>query len=136
MKIYNGGKIFIGLLVFAVLAASPFIFNMGKSKTAEKPDIRIDTPEILKLEDKKCVAPREQMRATHMKVLDSWRDAVVRNDDRSPVLVSGRQYDKSLQNGCMKCHSNKEEFCDKCHAYVEVKPTCWECHIEPKEKKS
>ena len=76
------------------------------------------------------------MRATHMKVLDSWRDAVVRNDDRAPVSVSGRQYDKSLQNGCMKCHSNKEEFCDKCHSYVEVKPTCWECHVEPKEKKS
>jgi hypothetical protein len=42
----------------------------------------------------------------------------------------------SLQNSCMKCHSNKKEFCDKCHNYVAVKPYCWSCHIAPKEDKS
>ncbi len=28
----------------------------------------------------------------------------------------------SLQNGCMKCHSNKKKFCDECHNYMAVKP--------------
>lgn len=136
MKIYNGGKIFVGLIIFVALVASPFFLNMGKDKAAAKPDIKFDTPEILKLEDKKCIEPRESMRANHMKTLDNWRDSVVRNGDRTPILISGRKYEKSLQNGCMKCHSNKEEFCDKCHAYLDVKPTCWECHVAPKEKKS
>jgi hypothetical protein len=109
---------------------------MGKDKAAAKPDIKFDTPEILKMEDKKCIEPRELMRANHMKTLDNWRDSVVRNGDRNPILISGRKYEKSLQNGCMKCHSNKEAFCDKCHGYLDVKPTCWECHVAPKEKKS
>jgi hypothetical protein len=32
----------------------------------------------------------------------------------------------------MKCHDNKEEFCDKCHLYAGVTPYCWDCHIDPK----
>jgi len=135
MKIYNGKKILIGLIIFVALVASPFFLNMGKDKATAKPDIKIDTPEISKLEDKRCVEPREVMRATHMKILDTWRDSVVRNGDRGQILISGKKYDKSLENGCLKCHSNKEEFCDKCHVYLDVKPACWECHIAPKEKK-
>jgi hypothetical protein len=136
MKIYNRGKIFFGLVIFVALVASPFILGMGKDKAAARPDIKIDTPEIIKLEDKKCIEPRELMRAKHMKILDTWRDSVVRDGDRTQILVSGRLYEKSLQNGCLKCHSNKEEFCDKCHGYLDVKPACWECHIAPKETKS
>jgi hypothetical protein len=41
----------------------------------------------------------------------------------------------SLQNTCMQCHPNKAEFCDRCHNYASVKPYCWDCHVEPKEKK-
>jgi hypothetical protein len=136
MKIYNRGKILIGLIIFVALVASPFFLSMGKDKAAAKPDIKIDTPEIQKLDNKTCIEPRELMRAKHMKILDNWRDSVVRDGDRTPILVSGRLYDKSLQNGCLKCHSNKEDFCDKCHSYLDVKPACWECHFSPKEKKS
>ncbi|HBR22127.1 MAG TPA: menaquinol oxidoreductase [Nitrospiraceae bacterium] len=131
---YNGGKILIGLIVFAALFASPFYLNRGKATA--KPELKIDTPEIQKLEDKKCVEPKEFMRAEHMQILNNWRDAVVRNGDRNQIIISGQKYDKSLQNGCMKCHSNKKDFCDKCHNYVAVKPYCWDCHIAPKEKKS
>jgi hypothetical protein len=42
------------------------------------------------------------------------------------------QYDMSLQNTCMKCHQNKAAFCDRCHNYVGVNPSCWGCHVEPK----
>jgi hypothetical protein len=135
MKIYNGGKIFIGLIIFGALVAFPFYLNMGKDKATAEPGIKIDTPEILKLEVKQCIEPKEYMRANHMKILDTWRDSVVRNGDSDSVRVSGRIFEKSLQNGCLKCHSNKEDFCDKCHGYLDVKPTCWECHIAPKEKK-
>jgi hypothetical protein len=136
MKIYNGGRIFIGLALFVALVGSPFYMNRGKDKATAKPDIKIDTPEIQKLAEKKCVEPKAVMREQHMKILDTWRDSVVRNGDRSQILISGNKFDKSLQNGCMKCHSNKADFCDKCHGYLEVKPACWECHIAPKEKKA
>ena len=82
------------------------------------------------------MSPKEFMRAEHMQILNNWRDAVVRDGDRDQIIISGQKYDKSLQNGCMKCHSNKKDFCDKCHNYVAVKPYCWDCHIAPKEKKS
>jgi cytochrome c1 len=134
MKIYNGGKILLGLIIFVALFASPFYLNMGKATA--KLELKIDTPEIQKLADKKCVEPKEFMRAEHMQILNNWRDAVVRDGDREQIIISGQKYDKSLQNGCMKCHSNKKDFCDKCHNYVAVKPYCWDCHIAPKEKKS
>jgi hypothetical protein len=41
----------------------------------------------------------------------------------------------SLSQGCLGCHSNKEQFCDTCHNYAGVKPNCWSCHNVPKEAK-
>ena len=38
-----------------------------------------------------------------------------------------------MRQHCMKCHTNKEKFCDECHTYAAVKPYCWDCHIQPKE---
>jgi hypothetical protein len=39
----------------------------------------------------------------------------------------------SLTRTCLDCHSNKAEFCDRCHTYMAVDPYCWDCHVEPKE---
>ena len=41
-------------------------------------------------------------------------------------------FQKSLTKTCMKCHENKDQFCDKCHATVSVNPYCWDCHVDPK----
>jgi len=51
------------------------------------------------------------------------------------VAKDGKEYQKSISKTCIKCHPNKADFCDQCHNYTAVKPYCWECHIEPKEKK-
>ncbi len=138
MKIYNGGKILIGLAVFVALFASPFYLNMGKAVT--RPELKLDTPEILKMEKetgkKQCVETKEIMRGGHMQMLNDWRDLVVREGNRDQVVIAGHKFDKSLQNTCMKCHSNKKDFCDKCHNYLAVAPYCWTCHIQPKEDKS
>ena len=41
----------------------------------------------------------------------------------------------SLTRTCMlQCHTNKAEFCNKCHEYANVEPYCWECHISPDDK--
>ena len=51
------------------------------------------------------------------------------------VNADGKMYNMSLSNTCMDCHSNKADFCDRCHDYASVQPYCWSCHIEdPKEK--
>jgi hypothetical protein len=80
--------------------------------------------------------PAEYMRANHMQLLNDWRDNVLRDDNRTAVQVEGRDYRKGLQQACMQCHSNKEKFCDNCHAYTAVNPYCWDCHLTPKEAAS
>lgn len=134
MKLYDGGKIIAGLIIFFALAASPFLINMGKANL--KPEPKIDTPEINALAEKKCIESKEFMRAEHMKLLNDWRDSAVRNGARVYVNSEGKAFTISLQNTCMHCHSNKKKFCDECHNYMAVKPYCWNCHIEPKEKES
>ncbi|MEW6067867.1 MAG: sulfate reduction electron transfer complex DsrMKJOP subunit DsrJ [Nitrospirota bacterium] len=133
---YNGWKIIIGLVLFVGLVIAPFIFS-GEKATA-KPDPKVDTPEILKLpeNERKCVESKEYIKREHMKLLNQWRDWVVRDGNTLYTSSSGKQYTISLQNTCMECHSNKKNFCDECHNYAAVKPYCWDCHIEPKEKES
>jgi len=133
---YNGGKIIIGLVIFVGLVTFPLWNNMGKATA--KPDPKVDTPEILKLaeNERKCVEPKAYMKGEHMKLLNEWRDWVVREGNRIYVNAEGKRYTMSLQNTCMKCHSNKKKFCDECHNYADVKPYCWDCHIAPKEKET
>ncbi|MEW6001074.1 MAG: sulfate reduction electron transfer complex DsrMKJOP subunit DsrJ [Nitrospirota bacterium] len=131
---YDGGKILIGLIIFAGLVTFPLWNNIGKATV--KPDPKIDTPEIQKMAVKKCVEPKAVMKTVHMKMLNDWRDAVVREANRVYIADDGKQYAMSLQNTCMKCHSNKSKFCDECHNYAAVSPYCWDCHIKPKEKET
>ncbi len=138
MKIYNGGTIFMLIAVFLVIALFPFYNNVGKVNA--KPEPKTDTPEILKYQQehggkKECVESKEWMRGEHMQLLNQWRDSVVRDDNRVYVSNTNHNpFNMSLQNGCMKCHSNKKKFCDECHNYLSVKPYCWDCHIQPVEK--
>jgi hypothetical protein len=80
---------------------------------------------------KECVAPAGTMRAAHMKMLIQWREDVVRHGDRRFVAFNGKVYEKSLTGTCLGCH-NKQQFCDRCHAYSGVStPSCWNCHSDP-----
>ncbi len=131
---FDSGKIIAGLLIFLALVTFPFWYERGR--TATPPALSLDTPEIRKLAVKECVAPAPYMRASHMDLLHSWRDAVVRNEDRVYVSSEGKKYNMSLSQTCLGCHSNKEKFCDTCHNYQGVKPNCWDCHVVPMEGKS
>src|SRR4030042_163901 len=130
---YDENKIIPMIIIFVALVTFPLWYNLGKA--APKPDPKIDTPVIQALQNKQCIEPKAAMKTTHMKILDEWRNDVVRGDYSGPMpTADARVFEKSLQNGCMKCHSNKTKFCDQCHNYMEVKPVCWDCHIAPKEK--
>jgi len=126
-RMYNGGKIIAGLIIFFGLVTVPFYSNFGK--TAAKVTPKLDNPVINQLEKKECVKPKEYMWAEHMKVLDEWRDEVVREGKRGKMIVGGIEIERSLQNGCLKCHSNVKTFCDVCHTAAGVKPYCWDCHF-------
>lgn len=137
MRIYNGDKIIPGLIIFLALITMPLWYNMGKAAPA--PEIKIDTPAIQKMAVKQCILPKLEMRTGHMQILNDWRTEVVRNNQRVYVAADGKQYNMSLQNECLKCHSNKSQFCDKCHTYagydLNTEPYCFTCHIAPKETK-
>ena len=132
---YDGWKIIIGLIIFVGIATFPFLYDVGKA-SIPPPDPKIDTPEIQKMAVKKCVESKSFMKAEHMVMINDWRDSVVRDGNRLYTSTDRQQYAMSLQNTCMKCHSNKTKFCDECHNYVGVKPYCWDCHIAPKEEKT
>jgi hypothetical protein len=133
-KLYDFKYIALGLLIFFGLVFSPVLPNLGKTVAA--PDPKLDTPAIQKLaeKDRKCVMPKDYMRASHMQMLVDWREAVVRDGQREFVNPEGKKFTASLSNTCMECHSNKTQFCDQCHNYVAVVPNCWGCHLDKEQK--
>ncbi len=123
---YNKGLIVSGLVIFVLLVTFPIWFNGLDAGPLPKPELPPNGT-------KECVAPAAEMRDRHMQLLNEWRDDVIRNSSREKIVVAGVEYGKGLQLACMQCHSNKEKFCDSCHDYAAVQPTCWECHITPDE---
>ncbi len=128
---YDSRKIIPVLGIFVALITSPMWLSHGKTAP---PDLKVDTPAIRKLAERKCVEATEYMKANHMQLLDSWRDEVVRRGRREYKAADGKVYEMSLGRTCLSCHSNKDQFCDRCHTYEGVNPNCWNCHSAPKEK--
>ena len=126
---YDAGKIIVGIVIFLGLLAFPFWYNAGKSATATPPKLEVGTTE------KQCVESTAYIKSSHMQLLDQWRDEVVRNGKREYISSTGKKFEMSLQNTCTKCHAKKDQFCDRCHNYVDAAPKCWDCHVPPQEKK-
>ena len=124
------GKIIIGLAVFLILMTFPIWYNLVNG-VIPMPDPEIATKNVPGKDQ--CIRPAEYMRPKHMDLLNQWRDDVVRRGDRFTEGPSGELIEKSLSFTCMDCHSNKENFCDRCHNATAVDPYCWDCHIMPSE---
>ena len=62
-------------------------------------------------------------------------DQALRQGNRVYVAKNGKKWNISLQNTCLKCHNDYEQFCDKCHKTNNVEPYCWSCHVLPKGSK-
>ena len=119
--------IFAGLAVFLALASFPFWYNTATGKTSVAPALRLPPPGT------QCVAPVVFMKANHMRLLNSWREQVVRTGANQYTSPEGKAYDMSLTRTCLsQCHQNRAEFCDRCHAYVGLSTAqCWSCHNSP-----
>ena len=126
---YDAGKVIAGIIIFLCLITFPVWYNVVVGKAAYIPELKIVTQE------RQCVESTGYMRTNHMQLLNEWRNTVVREGNRVYVASDGRKYDMSLARTCLKCHVNKADFCDKCHNYVEVTPTCFNCHVVPEERK-
>lgn len=124
MKLHYGGSILTGLVIFLGIVTFPLWFGVG-SKAYSQPKLK------LPVNEKQCIEPTEYMRKEHMHLLNEWRDWALRDGKRTYVSSSGKEYAISLQNTCMKCHTDRAEFCDKCHNDAAVSPYCWDCHIQP-----
>ncbi|MFH1416869.1 MAG: sulfate reduction electron transfer complex DsrMKJOP subunit DsrJ [Planctomycetota bacterium] len=120
------GTIVAGLVVFLALAAFPFWYALGVGGDVSPPDLELPTDAT------QCVEDTEYMKAEHMDLLNRWRDAVVRDGEREYTSESGEKYTMSLTGTCLGCHADREAFCDRCHDYANVEPSCWDCHLEPK----
>jgi len=124
-QMYDKGKVVAGLVIFVLIMTFPFWYNLGKAAPA--PELKLT--EKAKAA-KECVRDTAYMKAEHMQLLDVWRDEVVRNGKRDYVNEKGKHFSMSLSNTCLDCHSNKAEFCDRCHNYSSVNPYCWDCHVD------
>ena len=123
---YDGGKIITGLIIFVALVSFPILYTGAMGKAGDKPEPKAPENET------KCVESKEFMQAWHMDMLNEWRDEVVREGNRIYTAQDGEKHEMSLTNNCLKCHNDREKFCDECHNYVGVSPYCWDCHIESK----
>jgi hypothetical protein len=130
---YDSGKIIMGLIIFAGLFLAPVWYNAIQGKAAlNKPNLILPT----KGNQYVCVTSTETMRTNHMIILNTWRTAVVRSGESKYVNENHQEFEMSLTNSCLKCHSNKSQFCDQCHNYVGVNPYCFDCHNEPKNSEN
>jgi hypothetical protein len=124
---YDGKKITVGLVLFLGLMTLPFWHTLGKPIPA--PQISLDTPQIAKLQEKRCLEPNSYMRVSHMKFLRAWKNTVTRKGNRIFVSSSGKEVTNGFPQACLSCHSNKEQFCDRCHEYVGARTNCYHCHV-------
>lgn len=131
MKLYDGTKIIIGLLLFLAIITYPVWYNAATGKAEYRPEIVVATENEPGRDD--CVREASFMRTDHMNLLNQWRDEVVREGGRYIAAADDREYEMSLSNTCMDCHSNKADFCDQCHNFMAVDPYCWNCHVEPSQ---
>lgn len=122
---YNKPTIISGLVIFVLLITFPVWFNAFSTAST------VPKLELPPGGQKECVASATEMRDKHMVLLNQWRDDVLRNGNKTAVVVSGKEYRKGLQTACMECHTNKEKFCDSCHTYTSVQVKCWDCHLTP-----
>lgn len=123
---HNAKYIIPGLAIFLGLITFPLWYNVVFSPSYEPPKIAVPEGQ------KECIMETGFMRANHMSLLNDWRDKYVRDGEVVFKAANGKLYEMSLMNTCMDCHSNKEQFCDACHAKNSVNPYCWDCHIEPR----
>ena len=120
-------RLALGLLLAAFAAAALADAQDPRAGRVAVPRVTIEKGEA-------CVAPVEEMRRDHMKMLLGQRDRTLRQGLRDTRF--------SLKQ-CVDCHASRktgsvlgdEGFCSSCHAYASVKIDCFECHTPMRQSR-
>jgi len=123
-------KIIVGLAVALVALTFPLWYALAAGRSEPSPAVELPSGVS------QCVEPKDTMKAHHMELLRQWQLAVVREGSNEPYVshAYGTKCKMSLTKTCLGCHTNRANFCDRCHSQVNVQPACWDCHNESKEK--
>lgn len=125
-KMVSKPKVIVVTAVFAVILLFPFIYNaVGTGMFSE-----VKRPQVVIEKSGQCIKYTGYMRRHHGDMLERNMELVQKEGMTNVVGL----------NDCRKCHSNREEFCDRCHDYVGVYAVndstgCFTCHDYPKTKK-
>jgi hypothetical protein len=123
------------MMRFAVALLAVVLALAGYADAEEVRAGRVSVP-VVKIErGEACVAPTEEMRRDHMKMLLHQRDRTVRQGIRESRF--------SLKN-CVDCHASRgtgsvlgrDGFCSTCHAYASVSMDCFECHTPLRQQRA
>ncbi len=118
--------IITGLVIFLIALTFPVWYSLAAKGEFERSKLELPADES------KCIEDKAFMTANHMKLLYDWRKMVVREGkELYTSKAHGEQYQISLTKTCLKCHTDRETFCNQCHTYADVNPTCWDCHVDP-----
>lgn len=71
----------------------------------------------------RCVRDTTYMRFHHMDFLKELRNQAAREGIRGDVTIAG----------CRDCHTNRKQFCNRCHDAVNLHLDCFRCHYYPLE---
>src|SRR3989304_1924402 len=93
------GLIVGGLVLFLALVTLPLWFNVAAGTTSKLPELTLP-------EGKDPFGTAEYMRASHMDLLMTWRDEVVRNQERTAGGLDGRPNANSTTGTCKPCPGN------------------------------
>ena len=107
---------------FWVWACIALLLTVGTVGTVSVGHAGDSIPELQTPKGKPCVRDSEWMKRNHMDFLKHKREVTVREGERIR--------NESLFQ-CSTCHTNRTQFCDRCHHYVGVDPDCFQCHNYP-----
>lgn len=82
-----------------------------------------------------CIEDTAYMRFQHMDLLLDLRDEVVREGSHMQVVVDGQVRQVTL-DGCWDCHTDRTQFCNRCHDSVNLNLNCFKCHHDPSSELS
>ena len=123
------------MMRFAVAVLTVVLTVAGFADAGEKRVRRVAVPVVKIEKGEQCVAPTEEMRRDHMKMLLHQRDQTMQRGIRESRF--------SLKN-CVDCHAGrdtasvlgKDEFCESCHRYAAVSMDCFECHTPLRQSRA
>lgn len=145
---YDTSKVVVGIALFLGAVSSPLWYNSISGGSTKVPDLDLGLPVVRPGEQgfewlprdialtpdgkpKECIEPLEIIRKDHMRILDVFRDEVVREGKTDYHATTGKVWPHMKLTGtCLSCHTKKADFCDRCHTYAGEEPYCFDCHLD------